>query len=889
MSSGRLGAPARFLRNRFAVFVALLVAAASTVAMMVSRAATLELDETLDDNWRGGYDLLVTPPTQQLSVTTTGGLVEPNFIGFTGAGGISESNLGRIRRIAGVEVAAPIGMVGVLRYSGVAPTLHRTDASDTAKLYRLSVTVTVFDGLQDRLVHAATGLIAMGPGVGSAEVPVLSSLGPAGLSSDGLELALPFLPAIATPVVAVDPEAERALLGPTAGFLDALGTVPAEPARRVAEHFPAKLVLDQFEVARVALSTAPPAQQTPVIPMLVNVRSGVDLHINVGIEESVGELRTPVTMAPEVVAAANSTSFTPTGTTEVSADNALLPFDATSLVVAWPGSELPPSSSVTTLIAPSLEPVLTDRPGYVAKARRSGGAAAFDVVPRQVVTVEGTAISALDPRKQPSDPGLTVTSGRERAYRPTVVADSTLPAGEVVEQPYLAAPVGTFAVEDLELATDAISYVPYGAYDPAVATITKTPGGAPIEPTQLQPGLSGQGLVAAAPSAITDLVGGRTLRGDTPIDAVRVRVGGISGYDPAAAAKVAEIANAINDIGLHVDVVAGSSRQPVEVYVADYHVDGRSEADLGTVEQLWTTLGAAAVVENALSPVSGWLLALALLGVCCFTVAAQGAAVGVRRQEARTLRTVGWTRWQVRRRMLAETLVGAAVVVAAMGLGIWLGERSQLGLASAAILLLTYVGAYAVTVWLATGSPLWPSRAHQAVRRPGTTTLVRYALRTSFAHPVRLATVILALAVTGSTTCLGVLLVLTSARSAGPTLLGGAAADSLSWYHYWLLVVGVIAGLALLGTVQRLELAERRSEWRALWAAGWEARHQRRIIAVESIVRAVPGAVAAFAVSWLAIGTIFPAAPSATAMVAALVVVAVVLVGYRMRGNTRSG
>ncbi|SDZ69191.1 putative ABC transport system permease protein, partial [Evansella caseinilytica] len=82
---------------------------------------------------------------------------------------------------------------------------------------------------------------------------------------------------------------------------------------------------------------------------------------------------------------------------------------------------------------------------------------------------------------------------------------------------------------------------------------------------------------------ITTIAWAEHLKGETPIDAIRVRVAGIDGYTVEAAEKIKQVAKDIEEKGFQVDIVAGASHQELKI-----DVEG-----LGTVLQPATTLGAA--------------------------------------------------------------------------------------------------------------------------------------------------------------------------------------------------------------------------------------------------------------------------------------------------------
>lgn len=112
--SGLPGPLVRIVRSRTLSLGLVLLGATAIAAGGMGEAATVRVTEAVDANWRGAYDILVRPATSRLGLESTGGLVEPNFLGFSGTGGISFQQLDAIRAIPDVELAAPMSVVGLL-------------------------------------------------------------------------------------------------------------------------------------------------------------------------------------------------------------------------------------------------------------------------------------------------------------------------------------------------------------------------------------------------------------------------------------------------------------------------------------------------------------------------------------------------------------------------------------------------------------------------------------------------------------------------------------------------------------------------------------------------------------------------------------------------------
>ncbi len=320
--------------------------------------------------------------------------------------------------------------------------------------------------------------------------------------------------------------------------------------------------------------------------------------------------------------------------------------------------------------------------GATAPAGRAGPA--FVIEPRGAVDL-GNA------------PGIgsgasTIATGTEQTYRTLDPVDSPLLKGFIPDiaatPPFVFAPVGTFDMAALTPAADPLTYVPMGAYDPPDTTYVADPSGRPVTPQAMTPTLNPAGLIQVPPLAIADLSAAVAFRGAAPIDAIRVRVAGLTGFDDGAKAKVERVASAIAAMGLDVDIVAGSSPQTVNVYVPAYDTSVNPPADLGWVEQHWTTLGAATRVVQGLGDTNSALLGLATLALLIVIAGLEVLFAATRRRDAAVLAAVGWSRAARVRWQVSEALT-AGIVVAVVGLVAW----SVLGRSPGGLRVVVAVGA----------------------------------------------------------------------------------------------------------------------------------------------------------------------------------------------------
>ncbi len=130
--------PARAL----ALLAGLLVAAtAFTVLTAASRTAQLRTVGQVTANFRPAYDILVRPKGSRTAVENETSTVQPDFLSGI-YGGITTSQWQQIEKIPGVEVAAPIAMVGYADLNAdVSEPVPAADLKGSGRqLYRISTT-----------------------------------------------------------------------------------------------------------------------------------------------------------------------------------------------------------------------------------------------------------------------------------------------------------------------------------------------------------------------------------------------------------------------------------------------------------------------------------------------------------------------------------------------------------------------------------------------------------------------------------------------------------------------------------------------------------------------------------------------------------------------------
>lgn len=199
-------------RNLLLILGLLALSSGLSTYVSANQSAGVKVAATLNENWRGVYDILVRHPSSIQATERDHGLVEANYLSV-GKSGISVAQWKQIEQLANVEVAAPAATIGYLRNATGSIVINVPPQQQTA-LYRASVTISSTNGYKLNEVSNQNQYYLLNPPTSAASSYVLLSTvnGGAGGAGD-----LPFLasiqplPVLWTLVTGVDPQAERKL------------------------------------------------------------------------------------------------------------------------------------------------------------------------------------------------------------------------------------------------------------------------------------------------------------------------------------------------------------------------------------------------------------------------------------------------------------------------------------------------------------------------------------------------------------------------------------------------------------------------------------------------------------------------------------------------------
>ena len=163
----------------------------------------------------------------------------------------------------------------------------------------------------------------------------------------------------------------------------------------------------------------------------------------------------------------------------------------------------------------------------------------------------------------------------------------------------------------------------------------------------LVPTITPGSFIPQPAAGVTTIEAAELIKGDKPIDAIRIRVAGFDTYNADAQLKIERVATALFEKGYEVDIVAGSSFMDF-----DMDVEG-----VGLVAAPWTTLGVAQKLSlewNILTLTN--ILLFSLFGVAWFAVRLLYERNSIS-AENEILRLLGWRKNKIKLRNIIEQLL----------------------------------------------------------------------------------------------------------------------------------------------------------------------------------------------------------------------------------------
>jgi putative ABC transport system permease protein len=855
----------------------LLAATAFTVLTAASRTSQLRTVGTVSAHFSPAYDILVRPKGSRTALETRSGTVQPNFLSGI-YGGISMAQYRQIQKIPGVQVAAPIAMVGyTLIRAGILVQLPAADnARPGRQLYRYTTT-WVSAGGTTRVVQPSSylyltpdrlGLNNQGdtyedlPGGSKVTVCSQSASQPASpfdVAAQSAGWCWSHIDANAGSFT-VSPEPHQAFAVVNWSFPMLIAAVdPAAEAKL--DGFSHAVTSGRYLAENAGGGHAADGQAT--FPVLAASASGIGEYAVTQVQ------RMPAPAAPVSLTAARMA-----GEAAVPGQNVLTvrtsAQQAYQQVLALTRSSQPVDDYLTA--------------GPVSYQRAANGS----LTPVQV----RNPVSVWQPDQATSAllaPPMDETDSQYRSLGQHDQIGSQASGGPPEMQL-----VGVFDPAKVR-AFDPLSQVPLGPFQstaaaPANAATRNALGGGDLLPNLNLGGYESQPAqlittLAALPVLDSSGAFSGNSHASDPISVIRVRVAGVTGPNPVSLERIREVAQQIAvGTGLDVDIVAGSSPEPVTINLPA----GKYGQPALELSEGWVKKGVAVAILNAVDKKSVVLFALILVVCVLFVANSATAAVRGRRRELGVLACLGWTRPRLFAVVLGELAAiglaaGVVGAVAALPLSAALGLHASLGRAALAVpvAMAVAVASGVVPAWLgARADPLASVRPPVLAVRRGHQTggITALALVNTSRAPGRTMVAVFSLAVgVAGLTLLTAVTVAYRGVMVG-SLLGDAVAVQVRGVDYVAVAATVLLGVLAVADVVFLNIRERAAELATIRSFGWRESSLIRLVVTEGAMIGVAGSVAGAALGLVLAGEFAGQLPPRLFAVAAVAAAAGVLV-----------
>ncbi|RPF53420.1 putative ABC transport system permease protein [Aquisalibacillus elongatus] len=624
--------------------------------------ASKTVEQEIYDFARGSYDLLLRPPDSRTDVEEDLGLVEENYLGI-GDGGITVEEWQNVLERDDVEVAAPVAALGLYTANGITYSLpEREDATiryqveytttDGLHTYEIGDTLTAYTIPDEEESHGYTEIVERSlAGFFNGSYPSFD------------------FPPTYHQVVAIDVDEEEKLTGEDFALLNSGGSgITAEGFQEVSilsledAKLPLKahIQLDTLEITQSELQAMKEEYGGNFISVMYN-----DEQLY---QQLMQDMRDKESLT--------SNEY------ELDFSEIVSPFYA-NLLYADENYQF------------KLDEIGSGNGRFMAISHYSQETF-YDVHPVDYqITDEGLAI---DQQGVDESSGIPIYRNIEEKSN-YVREDWEIVEGEGIQFYH----AGNF---DVDTNNEALAASPLGIYGIHETYL------ADERDTQIQPTAVPGSFITTPARGLVSMEWVEQLKGEEPIDAIRVRVAGIDGYDQAAADKIKDMAQEFEEQGFTVDIVAGASHQWLTI-----DVEG-----IGDVVQPWTTLGAADTILQSWDVVSLTLTLLFTLVSMIYLIFSFAHLIKSRQSEEALLQSFGWLKQDIRKLRLKEwsEMVGLPFVVAFLVLvtmSIVLEVPSLV--ISLGILCLTIIVLMAIVTVFVTKSQDKPQR--QGVRKGGIT------------------------------------------------------------------------------------------------------------------------------------------------------------------------
>lgn len=774
---------ARSERAVLLIIGVLIVSGAYGLLLSAVETTQVIVDEELAQYWHTTYDLLIRPTGSKSPIEMKYGLVQANHLNALN-GGITLAQYETIKEIPGIEVAAPIAMIGYFNLFFVSPVAV---ACESPGFYRLENVIKTNDGVQTYQVGGREFFYCAendGKFFHLFESPFYNMLQGSihGVTTQPNETAWPQVTVFRLPVLlaAIDPEQEDRLV--------------------------------QLEQAIVQGQFLNVLEEADTIPLILNTNSYVNFTL-----ETVWKRLDLVwnNEALKTVQAGEGEAYLSKLPAETLQHWLFEGEKAYQEALASLNDHRDWINSISALPGGLVYQEIPLTPGINGPV--------FQVTPYESGIYSGGLIAVF----MPLDTITAENTTMEMRFRQTGIG-----SGRGGSLPFVIQ--GEYDIE--RLARPAlVAEVPLETYYPPTVTLRYDPAGKPVPPQTILPTFSDTGYIVSPPLALTTLEAGARLSfaPEKPISAIRVKVAGIETFTPEAQIRIEQIAaEIIQRTGLEVDITVGSSPRRVLTFIPG---EGSVEP-VGYVEEGWVEKGISYRIGREVKRVNIWLFSVMLLVSGLYILNTSLMSTLARAREIAIQKALGWRSSFVFRMVLMEGgLIGfiagslgvGFAFVLATGLGLHMPLQKTLWIIPLGLGLCLIGNLLPATLAARIRPALIISRGEMSespFTLPGFS-LPGYALRQVWARKTRTFIAILTISVATALVTVFLGSIWFARSYLFGTFLGESILVHIGGFHFLAAGISlVIAGFAT-SDVLLMAVAERRREVGILKAIGWRNRY----------------------------------------------------------------
>jgi len=817
------------------------------------------VSETLEKKWKASYDIVVRPPGTR-SITEEDQLFEPNFLSGI-AGGISTQQYETIKRIADVDIAAPIAVMGYVKNYMSKETVSIPEFGVYRVILKSTSNSGIHEDQKEEVFYFSNGIP-----LGNVDSDIIPKYGLDGiiwggrLSYDEDQL-----------LVGIDPEQESRLVG-----LDQ-AVLPVDNSR-----FFRKSDVPYHYKYNLKLDNKPTDITDTTLPVLVSSQPFVDRTTIIRIDKLDFQSQTAqqISESMEMVKQQGGRRYLDTikgvkTVVEKSYDSRMMYESFFGLLTGlnpYTGKKYEKKSgeSIGYFHQLFLQPTPLD----LSKA----------ISPFPDRWVHAYRANPL-PGQMPSNNSRGPYTGSFRLQQPF----PTESGPQSDQYTFKLNMIGVYDPGKLNIAKDPASESPLETYRAATAKLVLDADGNPVNPPKdVQATLNPLGLLTAPPTLLTTIEGAKVVLGDQAISAIRVKVGGISDLSVDSQAKVNRVAEDIErETGLIADVIMGSSPQPALIQLP---ANGDLPA-LGWIELMWMKVGVATGIFQETQMGFSVIMLLILFVAVLYVQATQLVSLYMRRKEFAVLLAVGWEPSRLKRMLIQEAaLLGlfALVVSGAIGYAMYLNDPERVSLARigmfASLGLVVYVLGSIWPAWLSGRiKPYETMRtgeiAKQARRLIRTGGMFAMALNHFLGKFGRYSLSVVSIALP---TALLVLLLFITLRLKGvlyTSWIGQYISVQIGTQHYVAIAVTLVICILTTGELVWQNVTERKTELFLLKSIGWRSGAVRRLILLEGWVCGLLAGAIGYGIGLLLVWYMYSSIPWLDAMLLLPVCLLPMLIG----------